>query len=129
MRSHIHHGFIQALTFADIEHPDNDLAGCVLSDKALKDIRNIVNVFIADNESTIEVYLLAHTDHDLESVGNDLYFTLAGHGVGFWEQDGEHAKALDEWCKQYQSFDVYQGDDGELYVSYHYKLDARLQCR
>jgi hypothetical protein len=126
MKSHIRHGFIQALTFADIEHPDHGLAGCTLSDKALQDIRNIVNIFVIDNESAIEAYLLAHTDHDLESVGRGLYFTLAGHGVGFWEQDSEHAKILDDWCEQYQSFDVYKGDDGALYVSYHYKLQARL---
>jgi hypothetical protein len=126
MRSHIRQGFIQALNFAEIDHPDHDLEGCTVSDRALQDIRNIVNVFVTDNESTIEAYLLAHADHDLESVGNDLYYTLAGHGVGFWEQDSEHAKSLDDWCEQYQSFDVYQGDDGWLYVSYHYKLHARL---
>jgi hypothetical protein len=52
------------------------------------------------------------------SAGHDFWFTSSGHGVGFW--DGawpEYGEVLAKHAKNYPVESLYEGDDGNLYVS------------
>ena len=52
--------------------------------------------------------------------GSDLYMTLAGHGVGFWDStywDNIHGGAMYEYVQEMGHFDgAYIGDNGKVYL-------------
>jgi hypothetical protein len=58
------------------------------------------------------------TGYSSRQAGHNFWFTRAGHGVGFWENDfgtEEQNDELTEVCKQLGEFNLYPGDDGRLY--------------
>lgn len=58
------------------------------------------------------------TGYPKERAGHDFWFTRAGHGCGFWENDfgtEGQCEALTKACKQLGEFYLYPGDDGRLY--------------
>lgn len=64
-------------------------------------VRDFVSLFYSQNYHA----LMAHYDSGLyfhwgwQGVGSDLFCTVAGHGVGFWEH--ETGKALSDWLENY----------------------------
>ena len=50
--------------------------------------------------------------------GMDLWLTQNGHGAGFWDGDWPEAEGerLSEAAKALGEFDLYEGDDGILYL-------------
>jgi hypothetical protein len=123
MNDEIKDGFLAACAFLNWASPDWEYTAVEPSEAMLGEITAVVDKFVSDNKEAIEQYVLAHDSEDLRSVGHDLYFELAGDGVGFWEQDSEHAKVLSEWCQKYYSCDVYGGDDdGLIYITFNSKL-------
>jgi len=51
-----------------------------------------------------------------EQAGHDFWLTRNGHGCGFWDRGiGEVGDTLTEECKKYGVFDIYVGDNGEIY--------------
>lgn len=65
----------------------------------------------------IEAHIAAYPE-GLVQAGHDLWFTINGHGVGYWENKDEASCALDEACKAFSyhfSDGLYQGDDGWLH--------------
>ena len=54
--------------------------------------------------------------YDLRAAGGDFWFTRNGHGVGFWSRDVDLPPELDEIARQFCGCDLYQGDDGRLYL-------------
>lgn len=91
----IKQGFMEALEFAECGI-DGECYGW--SDHALVRLQNLVVLFARANETAIYQYINTNTDKDYVTIGHALYFNIAGHGVGFWEQSDEHAKKLDLWC-------------------------------
>ena len=53
------------------------------------------------------------------AAGRDFWFTRNGHGAGFWDGDWAEPAAtrLDEASKSFGEYDLYIGDDGEIYGS------------
>lgn len=52
--------------------------------------------------------------------GHDFWLTRNGHGCGFWEEDHgtpEQCAKLDAAAKAFGSFDLYIGDDGQIWGS------------
>lgn len=49
--------------------------------------------------------------------GHDFWLTRNGHGAGFWDGDWseDYADDLAKAAESYGSFDIYLGDDGNIY--------------
>lgn len=51
-----------------------------------------------------------------QNIGQDLWLTRNGHGVGFWDRGlGVFGTALTEVAEAIGPVDLYVGDDGEIY--------------
>jgi len=51
-----------------------------------------------------------------EQNGHDFWLTRNGHGAGFWDRGlGEAGTRLTNNAHTYGSFDLYVGDDGQIY--------------
>lgn len=69
--------------------------------------------------------------YDWSSAGADLWYTSAGHGVGFWDRDvlddGGLGNALTQRC-QHKEMYVEVGDDGKVHhhgTTYDYRSEAQ----
>jgi hypothetical protein len=53
--------------------------------------------------------------------GHDFWLTRNGHGAGFWDRPEVYGQAqadrLSEACEPWGSYDLYVGDDGQIYGS------------
>ena len=55
---------------------------------------------------------------DAGQAGHDFWLTRNGHGAGFWDRGyGVLGDRLTKAAKVYGSFDLYVGDDGQVYGS------------
>jgi len=53
---------------------------------------------------------------DDEQSGHDFWLTRNGHGAGFWGRGlGELGEALSKDAKTFGTYDLYVGDDGQIY--------------
>ena len=51
-----------------------------------------------------------------EQAGHDFWLTRNGHGCGFWDRGiGDVGDRLTNICKEFGVFDIYVGDNGEIY--------------
>ena len=51
-----------------------------------------------------------------EQAGHDFWLTRNGHGCGFWSRGiGDVGDRLTNICKKFGVFDIYVGDNGEIY--------------
>ena len=51
-----------------------------------------------------------------EQAGHDFWLTRNGHGCGFWDRGiGDVGDRLTSICKKFGVFDIYVGDNGEIY--------------
>ena len=68
-----------------------------------------------DNREAIESYT-----EGLHQAAYDLWFTTAGHGVGYWEQSDDASKVLDKAARAALPYNegLCEGDDGLLYWLY-----------
>jgi len=118
----IKRGFIAALYFfsswADEVEDDPEISG-----EALEEIDTMVINFV-DSVGGVE-YLLSLPDQyhpdlgsHLAGVGCDLWHTISGSGVGFWESDyGEFGDYLTEKAESVCShFETYIGNNGLIYI-------------
>lgn len=55
---------------------------------------------------------------DLVRAGHDFWLTRQGHGAGFWDGDWPKAdgKRLTDMAHAFGSFELYLGDDGQIYA-------------
>lgn len=57
-------------------------------------------------------------DYDSEAAGHDFWLTRNGHGAGFWDRNlGEVGDKLAEAARAWGNYDLYIGDDGQVYGS------------
>lgn len=101
------HGYAEAAVFADWpeEADDAEFAPGVL-DRMIADAGAFYDVHADDIEDYAE---------GVEQAGHDLWFTRCGHGVGYWEQDGEAAARLDAAARDIGDAYLVVGDDGAVY--------------
>lgn len=118
MRKQIYNGFIEAMYWAN----DDELQGLPLAKSAADTLTNLSALFVAQNLGTLEA--LTRYGYSMEYIGGLLYFTLEGHGVGFWEKP--EFKNLQTWLDNYYidhtgrgiySVDAYAGDDDLVYIA------------
>ena len=104
--------FIEAALFTLSEdetgvtlHPDTDSA-----------MRAFAGDFYTRHKEAVEGYGEGY-GYGVKQAGHDLWFTIQGHGVGYWEQVGEpHADTLDAAARRYRGAEeLYTGDDGFLH--------------
>lgn len=114
-------GYLDAMFFTI----DEDLNQCTLadlSDETMSAIFLDCERFKRDNAETlaaaIETCIRAFAVNEGDA-GIDFWFTRNGHGSGFWAGywPEPYATQLDEAAKNYGSVDLYQGDDGLLYLA------------
>jgi hypothetical protein len=111
-------GFIEAMEFTDCSAYNGDeCADKPFSPNLTTAIGQYCGRFIVEHNDQLD----GLSDETLQRIGNDLWFTQAGHGVGFWERDRramygvEQANEWDEWSKANRFGDIYLGDNGMVY--------------
>jgi hypothetical protein len=104
--------FVEAALWADTpEGYEGNSTRIGLASESAQEMRDIAGAFYDANESLIVVY-----PQGLTQAGYDLYFTIAGHGVGYWENNDEISQALDKAAKPYRhDKSLIEDDDGLLY--------------
>lgn len=104
--------FIEAALWADTpEGYEGDGLRIGLASGEAERMRAFADSFFAANAEDILAY-----PEGVEQAGHDLWFTTAGHGVGYWEQSDPASKRLDEAAKAvFHGGTLYEGDDGLLY--------------
>ena len=112
-------GYIDAALFScvdDGEYLDADYAFDDVHNSAIKTAENICGKFVDSNKESILKYMEI-TGRSSDYVGHDLLLNQNGHGVGFWDRGaGATGDLLSKSCDALGQFDLYIGDDGELYT-------------
>ena len=114
--------FLAALLFA---MPENDEGEIEHSDKSIHDFSP---EFISGVESFIDGFKDYLSEREIEipeskrSFGGNVYFSLSGHGVGFWDgSDTEHLQApLEAYSGnryRFEQIDLSENEKGELDIS------------
>ena len=96
-------GYLEAIDFAESPEPGTDYVG--LSDSLCKESQTHVRDFIARSR-VANINLL---QFDANKLGRYLWFTRAGHGLGFWDNAEfplEPGRKLSEIAHQMGSVDV-----------------------
>lgn len=116
MKNQIINGFISAMIFSefiDINHPDNS----GLSANASSFVGAYVFGFVLDCETLINQFC-DQEGMSFDRVGQIFYYACAGHGVGFFDYDGDAAKALEQYMsdnwRRYYINQVWVCDDTGL---------------
>lgn len=117
----IYTGFMEALLFGESDNSDESGGEPLDANYSFNDfapsandtMKKIVRAFWNDCYS-----MLNDENESYEQNGHDLYFTIFGHGVGFWDGDYPiHGDKLTDWCDRFQyAVHVTLGDDGLIYV-------------
>lgn len=104
--------FIRAALFADTpEGYEGDRLRIGLASGEAERMRAFAASFFTTNTDDVCAY-----PEGVEQAGYDLWFTTAGHGVGYWEHSDAVSQRLNEAAaKLRHDGTLYEGDDGLLY--------------
>jgi hypothetical protein len=104
--------FIEAALFADTPEGYQGKDGRIgLASGDKEQMREFARAFYRDNEADVAAY-----PEGITQAGHDLWFTINGHGVGYWENSDGASKRLDAAAKALRrEGGLYEGDDGLLY--------------
>ena len=111
MREVFARAYVEAAIWADAPE---DYGGPGLDYDSVRALMDSARSFYDQHEADVNDY-----PEGIEQAGHDLWFTQCGHGVGYWENEGNPAAdRLDAACRKEmnQSVYIYEGDDGLLYV-------------
>ena len=90
-----------------------------LSPQTLVNMTHDCSKFQEENDCNLDKAYKLYPENEWtneEKAGHDFWLTRNGHGVGFWDRGlGNIGDILTEECKKYGSFDLYVGDDGEIW--------------
>lgn len=117
-------GYVEAMFFTI----DEELEGFSFEDLSQDTLRAIVKDCRAfryglpkDGQGRTALDLsidYAPGSYDNRRAGNDFWFTRNRHGVGFWDRGlGAVGDELTEAAHAFGECDLYEGDDGRLYLS------------
>jgi len=104
--------FIEAALWADTpEDYEGDGLRIGLASSEAERMRAFATQFFHDNTDDVLAY-----PEGLTQAGHDLWFTTAGHGVGYWEHKDAASIRLDAAASKLRhDGTLYEGDDGLLY--------------
>ena len=105
--------FVEAALFADTpEGYEGNRLQIGLASDAAQAMRDTAGAFFDAYADDIRAY-----PEGVAQAGHDLWFTSAGHGVGYWENDDPVSKRLDAAAREALPHNegLYEGDDGLLY--------------
>ena len=104
--------FVEAALWADTpEGYEGDGLRIGLASGEAERMRAFAESFFAANADDVYAY-----PEGIMQAGHDLWFTTAGHGVGYWEHNDTASKRLNEAAaKLRHDGTLYEGDDGLLY--------------
>lgn len=104
--------FVEAALFADTPEGYEGRNGAIgLASESAARMRAFAAAFYAAHQDDIEDYC-----EGLAGAAHDFWYTLLGHGCGYWEHDDEVSRRLDAAAKALRaSGGLYEGDDGFLY--------------
>jgi hypothetical protein len=113
-------GYIEAMYFADTGEGDQPSSGAEL---ALETRRRIILACQQFQRVNADLLTRAYdrVGYSEARAGHDFYLTQNGHGAGYWDRDELDADglgdALTDAAKLYTAVDLYEGDNGLLYLS------------
>lgn len=114
-------GFINAAV--DLSHDCSfDANHSLITSAQYASVRDFVSLFYSQNYAD----LMAHYETGLyfhwgwTGVGSDLFCTVAGHGIGFWEH--ETGKRLADWLEDYGCEFYAYNDEDEGVIGYECNL-------
>jgi hypothetical protein len=108
MDYHFATAFVEAALWADTPE---DYQGPGLSSESLKAMRAFAIRFYIANCGDVQAY-----PEGITQAGHDLWFTLCGHGVGYWENRDDCSQRLDDAVSALRrSEGLYEGDDSLLH--------------
>ena len=97
----------------DGEPLDNEYVEDDINTETLEKMEDDAREFWGANQQ-----LLAVDDNDARHGGHNFWLTRNGHGAGFWDGDyPTYGDKLTENSKAYGEYNLYVGDDGEIYGS------------
>jgi hypothetical protein len=104
--------FVEAAVFADTPEGYEGKDGRIgLASEDAEQMREFARTFYRANEADIIAY-----PEGITQAGHDLWFTINGHGVGYWENSDPVSVRLDAAAKALRrDGGLYEGDDGLLY--------------
>lgn len=123
-------GILAAIKFTWPED-DDDCEGeydraqeALLSPAAEATIRSYVDRFVemlkaVESPDELVIERNSYRWEASDCLGNDIWYTTQGHGVGFWEGDDRwvgHWKECDDFCKANRLGNGYLGDDGLIHL-------------
>jgi len=97
---------------------DDDYSTQDISQECLDQMIADCAKFQAENNAEIHKCLGSFADN-LSTAGHDFWLTRNGHGAGFWDGDWpqEVGERLTKASKAFGEFNLYVGDDGQIYGS------------
>ena len=119
-------GYIEAAFWTESGEPDSPCYEKALSDLApitlasmIEDCVNFQELAQADLE---KAYDYTPSNYDAAHAGHDFWLTRNGHGAGFWDRGFGDLRTetvggrLSRDAKSFGGCDLYQGDDGLIYL-------------
>jgi hypothetical protein len=109
----VFYGYVECALWASTDDDGKSLdgLGIELESSAVASMRNDVEDFCQANATDI-------ANLDPAQVGHDFWLTRNQHGAGFWDRGlGAVGDRLTKAAHAYGESDIYQGDDGNWYVS------------
>lgn len=84
------------------------------AEESVKTLREELLAFVEDEANAEDLDTL-----DIAQIAHDFILTRNGHGTGFWDRGYPNGigERLTKAVKPFGTANVYQGDDGKLYIS------------
>src|ERR1017187_1383089 len=97
-------GYLQCALFTGVTDDDEPLDYIYsiedFEDEAVEQATRTCALFVSENLSDVDVLLNEHFPRvENEDIGIDIWFTVGGHGCGFWDRGyGEIGERLTAYC-------------------------------
>jgi hypothetical protein len=118
--------FLAALTWAHSEdgHDIRDASPDEFSPEFIAGVNSFISGFIDHLESKGEDLGCLIGDDDDGKFGHDIYFSLSGHGCGFWDRSMPEGDTLQSELEEYsgnkwrfEEIDLFRNEDGKIDLS------------
>lgn len=113
-------GYIAAAYWTDTGDIGQPTGNAEMGDSAYATAAVDCSKFILDAGDLL-IAALDRPGYDAARAGHDFWLTRNGHGAGFWDRDeltdDDLGERLTEIAKRFPESDLYEGDNGMMYLS------------